>query len=114
MSRQNDELERLRRLRERQLSDRDPTARDRAFQQQISARRRGKQFTLRGLIQDFQSKWTWMMAGGIIGAVAAIVLMQFVQATWAEYVAFVLVVFGIVLGRVFGAIRDWGDEDWGR
>jgi hypothetical protein len=114
MSRQNDELERLKRLRERQLSDRDPRARDRAFHQQISTRRRSRQFTLQGLLKDFQAKWTWMLAGGIVGIIAAIVVTQLFQTTWAEYIGFVMVIFGIVMGRVLGAVRDWGDEDWGR
>ena len=114
MSRQSDELERLKRLRERQLSDRDPQARDRAFHQQISTRRRGRQFTLRGLIKDFQAKWTWMLAGGLIGAIAAVLMILVFKEKWAEYVGYGFIVFGIVLGRLFGAVRDWGDEDWGR
>jgi hypothetical protein len=42
----------------------------------------------------------------------AIVVNLAFKATWAEYVGYGLVLFGIVLGRIFGAIRDWGDEDW--
>jgi hypothetical protein len=114
MSRQNDELERIKRIRERQLQDRDPRARDRVFHGQLSSRRRGKKLTLQNVIKDFQAKWTWMAGGAIIGIVLAVLLNLVLQATWAQYAGYFIVLFCIVLGRVFGAIRDWGDEDWGR
>jgi hypothetical protein len=114
MNQRNDELERLRRLRERQLQDRDPRVRDRAFHGQLSSRRRGKKLTLQNVLKDFQAKWTWMAGGAIIGIVLAVALNQLIQDTWAQYAGYFIVFFCIVLGRLFGAIRDWGDEDWGR
>jgi hypothetical protein len=112
MSRQQDEIERLKRLRERQLADRDPRARDRAVSAKVRARRQTKKLTLKNVVADFTAKWTWMVAGGLVGAVLAIVVNVAFKAAWAEYVGYGLVLFGIVMGRLFGAIRDWGDEDW--
>ncbi len=112
MSRQNDELERFKRIRDQQLAARDPRSRDRALQAKVRARRHIKKLTVKNLLSDFTAKWTWMVAGGVIGAALAIVVNLVFKAAWAEYVGYGLVLFGIVVGRLFGAIRDWGDEDW--
>ena len=112
MSRQSDELERIKRIRDQQLAARDPHARDRAVQAKVRARRQVKKLTFKNLLADFAAKWTWMVTGGVIGAVLAIVVNLVFKATWAEYVGYGLVLFGIVVGRVLGAVRDWGDEDW--
>ena len=111
MSRQNDELERIKRIRDQQLAARDPRARDHALQQ-VRARRQSKKLTVRNILADFTAKWTWMVVGGAIGAVLAIVVNLVFKATWAEYVGYGLILFGMVVGRILGAIRDWGDEDW--
>jgi len=111
MSQHNDELERIKRIRERQLQDRDPKARDKTFHRQLSSRRRGKKLTFQNILQDFQAKWTWMAGGAIIGIVLAILFTQVIQTGWAHYF---IVFFCAVMGRLFGAVRDWGDEDWGR
>jgi hypothetical protein len=112
MSRQNDELERIRRIRDQQLAARDPRARDHALQQQVRARRQSKKLTVRNILADLTAKWTWMVVGGAIGAVLAIVVNLVFKVTWAEYVGYGLILFGMVVGRILGAIRDWGDEDW--
>lgn len=114
MGSQDDEIERIKRIRERQLSDRDPRARDKAFYGRISARRQGKKLTFQSVLADFRAKWTWMLGGLIIGIVLALALNQLFQATWAQYVGYFIILFCVVMGRMFGAIRDWGDEDWGR
>ena len=111
MSRQNEELERIKRIRDQQLVARDPRARDHALQQ-VRARRQSKKLTVRNILADFTAKWTWMVVGGAIGAVLAIVVNLVFKATWAEYVGYGLILFGMVVGRILGAIRDWGDEDW--
>jgi hypothetical protein len=114
MSRQDDELARIKRIRDQQLAARDPRARDRVLQSKVRARRQIKKFTIKNLLSDFTAKWTWMVAGGVIGAVLAIVVNLVFKTAWAEYVGYGLVLFGIVIGRLFGGIRDWGDEDWGK
>jgi hypothetical protein len=112
MSRPNDELERIKRIRDQQLAARDPRARDRAVQERVRARRQTRKLTFKNLLADFTAKWTWMVTGGIIGAILAIVVHLIFKAAWAEYVGYGLILFGIVVGRVLGSVRDWGDEDW--
>ena len=63
---------------------------------------------------DFPAKWLLMVVGALIGLVIALIINIVVQAQWAQIVGGALVVFGLVAGRVMGAIRDWGNEDWGR
>ncbi len=55
-----------------------------------------------------------MPIGALIGLLVAVVINIMVQAQWAQIVGGILIVFGLVAGRVMGAVRDWGNEDWGR
>jgi hypothetical protein len=112
MSNPNDELERIKRIRDQQISQRDPRARDKAFYGQISQRRRSRKLTFQSVIKDFQAKWLWMLLGGLIGAVVAVLFTGMVQAKWAEYIGYVIVLAGIVIGRFLGAVMDWRDDDW--
>ncbi len=116
MSQQDDEIRRLQRLRDEQLSARDPTAKVRATQQRLAARRRStrKKASVWTVIQDLPAKWLWMIVGLLVGLAVAVIINIIAQAQWAQIVGGVVVVFGLVAGRVMGAIRDWGDEDWGR
>ncbi len=116
MGNKEDEIRRLQHLRQEQLNARDPTARDRATQQRISKRhrRRKKRPTLKSIILDFPAKWLLMIIGGLIGVLIALIINMIVQDPWARIVGWILIVFGIVAGRMMGAVRDWGDEDWGR
>jgi len=116
MSRQEDEIKRLQRLRDEQLQARDPTAKERAQQQRLVARHRKtqKKITAKSVILDFPAKWQFMVIGALLGLLIALIINIIVQAEWAQIVGGILVVFGLVAGRVMGSIRDWGNEDWGR
>ncbi|MBN2002283.1 MAG: hypothetical protein JXA21_02905 [Anaerolineae bacterium] len=116
MGKQEDELRRLQRLRDEQLRSRDPTAKDRATQQRLSARHRSsrKRITLTSIIRDFPFKWLLMIVGGLIGIVVAIIINLVIpNDPTVRAVGIIIVIFGFVAGRMMGAIRDWGDEDWG-
>ena len=112
MGNPNDELERIKRIRDQQISQRDPRMREKAFYGQISQRRRSRKLTFRGVIKDFQAKWLWMLLGGLIGVVVAVLFAWLIQAKWAEYIGYVIVFAGIVIGRLLGAVMDWRDDDW--
>jgi hypothetical protein len=114
MSRHNDELEQLRRIREQQLRARDPTLKDKAFYGKVSARRKGERLTLASILKDLEAKWTWMFAGGIIGGIIALVVALTVKADWAPIVALVIVFAGLVIGRLLGAVMNWRSDDWQR
>lgn len=108
-----DEIERIQRIRDQQVRARDPRARDRKRQQKISARCREETFSLQDVLKNIPTKWWGMIIGGIIGLVVAIVLSKAIEteASWVEYVGYVIVLAGIVLGRGVGAAMDWSEED---
>jgi hypothetical protein len=108
-----DEIERIQRIRDQQIRARDPRARDRKRQQKISARYREETFSFQDLLRSIPTKWWGMLIGGIIGLVLAIVLNKTIEteASWVEYVWYVIVLAGIVLGRGVGAAMDWSEED---
>jgi len=116
VAKQEDEVRRLQRLREEQLRARDPSAKDRATQQRLSARHRQgrKRMTLKSIISDFPAKWLMMVIGGLIGILIAIIINMVAQDPWARTVGWIIIAFGFVAGRMMGAIKDWGNEDWGR
>lgn len=113
MGSNKDEMERLKRLRDRQLELRDPKAKDRAVQHQIAARHTKDKITVDSVIRDIPGAWIGMFLGGIVGliiAVAVNVLLDF-DASWMEYVVYLIVLVGVILGRGLGAAMDWRDED---
>jgi hypothetical protein len=108
-----DEIERIKRIRDRQIRARDPRAQQREIQQKISARRREETFSLQDVLRNIPAKWWGMIIGGIIGLVVAVVLSKVIEteASWMEYVWYIVVLAGIVLGRGVGASVDWSEED---
>lgn len=116
MSRQEDEIRRLQRLREEQLRARDPTLTEKARQQRVSARHRQtrKKITVWSVITDFPAKWLYMFIGTLLGLLIALIINMMFQASWSPIVGGVIVFFGLATGRLMGAVKDWGNEDWGR
>ena len=110
---QDKEQERLRRLREEQLSARDPSQKAQSTHQRLATHYQGssRKTTLQGLIRDLPAAWLWMIIGLLIGLAIAIVIFQTVKADWAPYVAGVVIFFGLAAGRVTGAVLDWHKND---
>ena len=113
MSSQNDEVERLRRLRERQIRLRDPKAKDRKVQHKVSARYKKEELTVEGVIRDIPGKWMGTILGAILGIILAVAFNLLVEseAFWIEYVGYFLVAVCAILGRGLGAAMDWRDGD---
>jgi hypothetical protein len=113
MSSQNDEVERLRRLRDRQISLRDPKAKDHAIQHKIAQRYKPKKLTLASVIEAIPGRWIGMFFGGLFGLIIAIAINVLVDfpAAWMEWIAYLLILVGVFLGRGLGAAMDWTDED---
>jgi len=112
MGSQQDEIERLKRLRERQLSDRDPRKRDKRFQYRVS-QRPPKKLRFQEILKDIPSKWWGMIIGGVLGLALAIVLHLAMgeKAPWIQYVGIILFLGLVVLGRLLGAAVSWREED---
>ncbi len=113
MSHQNDEIERAKRIRDRQLRLRDPKARDKKLMQKISADydRKRKSLTLQDVLKDIPGKWWGMIIGGIVGSIAALVLSTKLESSWAPYLGYIILFACVVLGRGVGMTMDWREED---
>jgi hypothetical protein len=113
MSRQDDEIERLKRIRDRQIRLRDPKAKDRAAQHKIASRYKEEKITAGSVIRDIPGRWLGTIFGGIFGIVIAVAFHLLVQydAFWIEYVGYFIVLVCLVLGRGLGAAMDWREED---
>ena len=114
MSDRDKELERIKRIREQQLRARDPTKKDRAFQQRVSARQASTgKLTLSSVIRDIPGKWLGTILGTLVGIVAAILvhLLVDLEARWVDWLSYFLVFAGIAMGRGLGAAMDWREED---
>jgi hypothetical protein len=119
MSSERDEIERIRRIRERQLRARDPLAREREWQQNIARRQQKGKITFWDVLANIPAKWWGMILGALVGFVLALVLDRVlhvrlvnVDAFWVEYMWYALIFFGIVMGRGLAMAIDWGEEDY--
>ena len=111
MSDQN-EIERIERIRERQLRARDPKAYDKKIMRHVSAGYRKKsQLTFRDVLRDIPGKWWGMLCGGIFGLVVAVLVNVALEASWAKYLGYLIVFACVVIGRLLGTVLDWREED---
>jgi VIT1/CCC1 family predicted Fe2+/Mn2+ transporter len=118
MSNGSDELERLKRLRERQIQSRDPKAKEKQIQAKVTARRRklGRrntsfQYMMRDMLGDLPYKFWGAIIGALLGTVLSIIL----ALVWEDIamVAIVGLIATLVLtliGVVFGHSFDWRAE----
>jgi len=102
----NQELERLKRLREQQLTDRDPLVKQRQFQRATTARekRLSKQrYSLGKMWKDIPHVWKGFFYGLILGTLVLIVLPSLWVSPWsiplAVFALVIFVIFGVVVGR---------------
>jgi len=114
-----EEIERIRRIRERQLAARDPTSAERRLHQEIAARRKPKKITFWDVMQNIPAKWWGMILGGIVGFILALILDQILQIQipnvkgfWVEYMWYSLVFAGIAVGRGLAMAMDWSEDDY--
>ena len=116
MSKQEDEIRRLQRIRDEQLQARDPKAKDKATSQRLATKHRWsrKKTTVWDVVDDFPAKWFYMLVGVLVGVSAALVLNILVDASWAPMAGGIILLFSLIAGRVIGAIFDWRDDGWTR
>lgn len=113
MSHQNDEIERIRRIRDRQLRLRDPTIKGRKVQRATAARYKPQKLTLAGAIREIPGKWLGTVLGGLVGILLGVLFDLLVAADdwWMRYVGYVIAFAGFAVGRMLGAILDWREDD---
>ena len=112
MSQHKDDIERIQRIRDRQLQLRDPRARERKVQHKAAARYKPQKLSLSGAIQEIPGKWLGTILGGLLGVSLGVLFDLLVPAGewWLRYVPYVIAFAGLALGRMLGAILDWQEE----
>jgi hypothetical protein len=117
MGKRDDELERLKRIRDQQIEARDPFAKGRALHRRLSARQRRmrKQKTLQEIMQemlaDIPARWKGTVIGATIGTLISIVLVLLkVDAVWVILTWLVVSIFLAIGGFIIGRAFDWRDE----
>ena len=107
MPSRNQEQERLKRLRDRQLSDRDPLVKQRQFQRVSAQRERKirKPYSLRKMWGDIPHAWKGSFYGILLGMAMLIILPSFWISPWAFPCSaasiLVFAVIGVIIGRAF-------------
>jgi hypothetical protein len=108
----NQEQERLKRLRERQIADRDPLVKQRKLQQNYSvkARRMRKPFKLTGAWKDIPHIIRTPFYGLILGVAIIFILPNIWVSPFAIWVALLVTVLLIIFGLIFGNSLDLRDD----
>ncbi len=99
---QDSELERLKRLRDRQLSDRDPLVKQRQFQRSSAQREKKlkKPYSLGKMWKDIPHVWKGFFYGIVLGTLVLLV----VPLLWISQYAVPCSAVAIVLFAIFGVI----------
>ena len=111
----NDEIERLKRLREQQIKTRyDPNEKKAKYEQISYQRRQGTKVTGRSVLKDIPYKVWWALAGGLVGVLFFVIITNLPgMPTYGPLIGLGGIVFFTVIGWVMGAARDSGNDDWG-
>jgi hypothetical protein len=106
------EQEKLRRLRERQLTDRDPTVKQREFQRMSAHRERqqDKSYSLGRMWADIPHTWKGFFYGVTLGTILLIILPLFLTASWVIPCAAISIVLFGIFGLLLGRAVDTRDE----
>lgn len=115
MSNEQREIERLKRLRDQQISARDPREKDRR-RTQITSQRPRTTLTLKQLIAGLGASFTWMLWGAGIGLLWGLLVGVVIDLTLKTQLLLWVTVAAIGLsgglGFYFGYLRDSGDKGW--
>jgi len=105
----SNEQDRLKRLRERQLTDRDPLVKQKQFQQttaQKERKERGKRYTLGDAWRTIPNIYRSPFIGLLLGLVAMFAIPAVWDSPWAFWAAFGATVFFVFIGILMGRAQD--------
>ena len=109
----NDEQERLKRLRDRQLTDRDPLVKQKKFQStsaQKAKRASGKKLSLAEEWRTIPNVIRSPLIGLLVGIIIVIILPMVWASQWAFWVGIGVTVLLIVIGAMTGNALDIRDR----
>lgn len=108
MPNQNDEVERLKRIRDKQLRARDPQKKVRKTQHHIAQKYRSsrKPVTAKSVIADVPKKWLGFVGGLFLGFFVLLLLPYFVESKWTDLIGIAVMVLLGFLGIAVGQAAD--------
>ncbi len=109
----SNELERLKRLRDRQLADRDPSEKKKQFQTTYlrkESKVRSQRYTLGEAWRTIPHVYRSPLISLLIGLCILIILPLLWQSTWAFWVGVIATLFLIIRGVVIGQALDLRDN----
>jgi hypothetical protein len=108
----NDEVERFKRIRDRQISSRDPQTKQRRLQRGIAQKRQRsvKRFSFLAFWREVSHKARGTLIGAILGMVVLFVLPQFVEAYWVDLAGVAAIIIFAIVGFMFGQALDTRDS----
>ena len=105
------EIERLKRLREKQLTARDPHKETRKQMKQFSLKQKNRsKFALENLLRDIDHKWQGLIYGFLAGGLLAVLIGFLVPTTTGAWIALGALLVLPAFGFIFGASLDWRDD----
>ncbi len=111
MSNQN-EQDRIRRIRDRQIQLRDPKVTERKVQKSVAKKHRGslESFSIIKIWTDLPKIVRGTVIGMLVGLAILLVLPYIFQGAWVDYVGFAAVFILAFLGMIFGQALDARDR----
>jgi Flp pilus assembly protein TadB len=112
MANDRSEIERLKKLRERQLSARDPHKKQRKLQQTVTRkyRRATEPFSLGRMWDQTPSIWKGILFGMSFGVIAILILPIFMDTALAVTVGIIVLVVATIMGFFVGRAADARDD----
>jgi uncharacterized membrane protein len=108
---QDNEVERYRKIRDRQLNLRDHTVEQKRVQHEIAKKRRRnvEKFSLVRIFTDIPKMITGTLIGMLIGLLIFLILPYLSDESWVDIAGIVITVFGAIFGFFYGRAMDAKD-----
>ena len=108
MTKSNDEVERFKRIRDKQLQARDPQKKERRIQHNISVRQRKSRqsFSFGKMLSELPRAWIGLIIGVFIGFLVLLILPLFSSASWVNLLGLAITLFLAILGFTIGYAID--------
>ena len=105
----DEEVERLKQLRESPIRGRDRRKKDNKLHGEISRKlQKSRRVTLGQVIDEVPVKWLYIFIGFFLGVFIGLALnVIFRSALWAQLAALVVLLFLSLAGRIYGQAEDW-------
>ncbi|HEY47522.1 MAG: hypothetical protein AMJ88_06295 [Anaerolineae bacterium SM23_ 63] len=112
MSDKNDELRRLKRIRDQQLRARDPSVKQKKLQRTIATKRRKsvRKVSFLEILREVSHKIKGTLVGGVLGLLIFLILPYFVKTSWIDFVGIGAIFFLTILGFFIGQALDTRDS----